>query len=249
MLVFIFLIVLVILFLLLGKKENEGSPTATLPETEITSEIKPEEKSKPKAESGKRVLLEVPAVCQFPDLPTGCESVSTAMVLNFYGETVTAKEFFYSWLTAVDFKTSGGTTTGPHPNDALCGNPDNALGCWAGAVEKAVNTHAKGCCATVLPGQTLASLCQNFIRNGKPIVVWATQGMKPEAKGKSWKLPSGENFTWITGEHCLVLVGYDDDFYYFNDPISGGVAAFEKGIAEKRFAALGSQALLITEKK
>ena len=29
---------------------------------------------------------------------------------------------------------------------------------------------------------------------------------------------NGRNIQWIISEHYLLLVGYDDYFYYFNDP-------------------------------
>ena len=40
------------------------------------------------AESG--VMLDVIEFCQYPDYPTGCESVSLYMLLNYYGVDVKA---------------------------------------------------------------------------------------------------------------------------------------------------------------
>lgn len=66
--------------------------------------------------------------------------------------------------------------------------------------------------------------------------------------GKSWIVEdSGKTFQWIAGEHCLVLVGYDKDHYYFNDPYeSNGLKAFKKGLVEDRFQALGRQAVVVS---
>ena len=73
--------------------------------------------------------------------------------------------------------------------------------------------------------------------------------MKESKRGRTWHFENGEKFTWISGEHCLVLVGYNEDFYYFNDPQSGSTVAHQKSIAEERFEELGSQAVYIYPKE
>ena len=64
------------------------------------------------------------------------------------------------------------------------------------------------------------------------------------------KLKIGDTYTWISGEHCLVLVGYDKDKYYFNDPYKNhGLIGYQKSLVEKRFEELGKQSLVILEKQ
>ena len=70
-------------------------------------------------------------------------------------------------------------------------------------------------------------------------------GMKPAEQGKSWILSDDSIYTWISGEHCMVLVGYGQDYYFVNDPMSGSTVCFEKEIMEDRFRKLGSQAVYI----
>lgn len=91
-------------------------------------------------------------------------------------------------------------------------------------------------------------LCNEYIYNDKPILIWATMGMKESKTGRSWYLQDGSVFTWIAGEHCLVLVGYNDSYYLLNDPLSGSTVAYQKNIVEKRFAELGRQAVYICKK-
>ena len=43
-------------------------------------------------------LIPVPALCQFPTLPTGCEAAAAVMVLAYYGESVDMETFAASWL-------------------------------------------------------------------------------------------------------------------------------------------------------
>ena len=70
--------------------------------------------------------------------------------------------------------------------------------------------------------------------------------MQEPGTGDSWVLPDGNQFTWISGEHCLVLTGYDKDAYDFNDPTGEGAqVSYPKELAEDRYQALASQALVI----
>ena len=65
--------------------------------------------------------LPVPFIGQGQDLPTGCESVSAAMVLQYLGFSVTAEEFAREWLPRGRFyRDENGVRHGPDP---LCGGP------------------------------------------------------------------------------------------------------------------------------
>lgn len=44
----------------------------------------------------------MPYISQLPTLPTGCESACAAMLLNYYGCTVTAEEFASYYLPTGD---------------------------------------------------------------------------------------------------------------------------------------------------
>lgn len=60
------------------------------------------------------------------------------------------------------------------------------------------------------------------------------------------ELKKGDNFTWTAGEHCLVLVGYDRNNYYFNDPYKNhGLIAYKKSLVNKRYIAMGKQCVHI----
>ena len=75
-----------------------------------------------------------------------------------------------------------------------------------------------------------------YIDKDMPLLIWATMSMKESFPGNSWYFEDGTEFTWIAGEHCLVLVGYDDEYYFLNDPMSGSTVGYQKTIVEKRFA-------------
>lgn len=197
-----------------------------------------------------RKQLVVPLVCQYPELPTGCESTAAAMVLQYYGENISAENFAESWIEkSSDFYTYGGIDFGPDPNLTFVGDPFTSYGygCYAPVIVNAINRNSEVCKAESFFGKDLDSLCEEFIDNGEPMLIWASMDMKKTEKGTSWQLPSGEHFTWISGEHCLVLVGYDEKNYYFNDPLTGSVVSYKKQLVKDRYTELGKQAVYISK--
>lgn len=193
-------------------------------------------------------ILDVPAICQYPTLPTGCESVSAVMVLQYYGAEVSAEEFAGQWLRCSrSFYVSDKKQYGPDPNEVFAGDPfsENAYGCFAQPIANAVNKNCHDLAAEVIRDVTLADLCREYVDRDIPILIWATIGMKESKRGRTWFLKNGESFTWTSGEHCLVLVGYNEEYYFFNDPQSGSTVAYQRDISEKRFTELDSQAVFI----
>lgn len=198
------------------------------------------------------IYLEVPQICQYPILPTGCESVAATMVLQYYGEDIQPETFASLWLTCDNnFYYEDDVYYGPDPSRVFAGNPfsQNSYGCFAPVIEEAINNYSNICKAEAIYGESLKSLCHTYVSCEKPILIWATMGMKESYAGNVWTLPDGSQYTWIAGEHCLVLVGYDDRHYYLNDPISGGTVGYDKKIVEARYDELGMQAVVITLKE
>ena len=60
----------------------------------------------------------------------------------------------------------------------------------------------------------------NWLKNisirGCRLFIGRVSIMRDPIVGPQWKLlDTGETFTWISNEHCMLLVGYDEDSYYF----------------------------------
>lgn len=200
--------------------------------------------------SGTEKMLNVPLLCQYPELPTGCEATAAAMVLQYYGINITAEDFARNWLACdANFYSINGIRYGPDPNEVFAGDPfsEYAYGCYATPIVSAVNKNSTQCKAWKITDESLETLCAKYIDEGKPLLIWATMGMKQSEQGNSWYLQNGTEFTWIAGEHCLVLVGYNEDYYFLNDPQTGGTVAYKKEIVELRFQELGSQAVYISK--
>lgn len=205
-----------------------------------------------KAETGEEKVnavytrLHVPLYCQYPSLPTGCEATAAAMALQYWGEEVTPEEVA-DWLpTSRDFYTFAGVDYGPNPWTEFVGDPftTDSYGCYAPVIVDAINKNSTRCRAEDYSGASLTELF-DCISQGTPVLIWATVEMKPAREGNSWVLENGETFTWIAGEHCLVLAGYENGMVYLNDPYTGRQECYSSETVEERYGELGCQAVLV----
>ena len=202
------------------------------------------------------IKINVPYISQKGSYPTGCESASTVMLLRFLGYEISVDEFIEKYLDCREFEMRDGQLYGPDPKEYFCGSPYNEddFGCYAPvickALEKVFRVYAskfQGDSEVLdIPykavdetGTPIHELLERYIDKGMPVIFWACIDMREPIVGPEWKLlDTGADFTWISNEHCMLLVGYDDDGYYFNDPYeSHGLVHYPKQLVEKRHQA------------
>lgn len=215
--------------------------------------------------------IDVPYMSQKGKYPTGCESVSTVMLLRFLGFDISVDKFIQNYLDCRDFETRDGCLFGPDPKKYFCGSPYNEddFGCYAPVICRALKkffSEARTSSAdggiqeggriqegggirenVVKPvwkpvdetGTPIDTLLKRYIDKGMPVIFWACIDMREPVVGPEWKLlDTGETFTWISNEHCMLLVGYDDEGYYFNDPYEGhGCVRYPKQLVKARHQA------------
>lgn len=187
-------------------------------------------------------LLNVPYIDQTNDWPTGCESVSTVMLLKYLGVQISMEEFVDIYLPKCDFKEIDGELYGANPNKEFVGNPKDteSFGCYAPVIENTLNNIFKDKDlvyeAINITGLDTDVILKEYINNDMPVVYWASIDLKPTIVGPEWKLlENGETFTWISNEHCMLLVGYDEEKLYFNDPWHNhGTIGYDKELVIKR---------------
>ena len=88
-------------------------------------------------------------------------------------------------------------------------------------------------------------MCAKYIDNGIPVLVWVTIAMVPTFERMKWETEDKGTFTWLANEHCMLMVGYDENYYYMNDCYKGKCIAYPKEKTEKRYAEFGCQAVVI----
>lgn len=194
-------------------------------------------------------LIEVPLLSQKDSgYITGCELVSASMVLQYYGETITPQQL-YEAIDKVDTPVNA-DGIGVSPHKYFIGNPEksNGYGCYAEPLINAINKLLqRERYAVNIKDTDLATIERTYLAQDTPVILWATIQMKPPKEGNRWTLEDGTQFQWLAGEHCLVLVGADEDYYYFNDPDYGDeVIGYEKELVQQRYDELGRQAIVIS---
>lgn len=184
--------------------------------------------------------LNINFISQLPNYPTGCEGVSAVMVLKRYGVITTPDIFFERYLSMGSFPFDPYIEFGGNPYD------NTGIGCYASALEIAMNKALRNSSykAKTFYGYSMDYLCRNYIDDNIPVIIWATVDMSEKTFSYEW-YHNGKHYEWISPEHCLVLVGYDEDNYIFNDPLIGKNTRYERGAVEKAYSKLGKQAIII----
>ncbi|WP_298482642.1 C39 family peptidase [uncultured Ruminococcus sp.] len=198
-----------------------------------------------------KVVLSTPYLSQ-SGFPTGCESASAVMLLRDAGYSISIGTFIDTALDIGYLYYEGGILYGPDPNKAFIGDPrsSHGYGCYAPVITNALNrVLTGGDVAKNITGTSMSRLLTDYIDNGTPVAIWATINMMVPDNGTQWIVPeTGGLFTWKRHEHCLVLVGYDNNYYYMNDPYnSNGLKAYSRAVVDARYAAMGYQAVVIEQ--
>lgn len=192
-------------------------------------------------------------------IPTGCESVSTVCVLQYWGIDITPDTFIQNYLPCESFLVKGETIYGPDPNESFAGDPytSGSLGCFSNVIIKALDAMKADGYAGIrdfqflnIRDQSLASLADTYVTRGIPVIVWATMNMQPSYDGMEYYLKDGSLFTWTAREHCMVLCGFSDSSFYLMDPMADGeIVAYDKDVSETRFDELEQQVVVLVKKK
>ena len=167
--------------------------------------------------------VDVPCYSQYPELPTGCESVALTNLLNYYGfglgKTIIA-DYYLPKGSNGNFVT------------AFDGNPRRSsgglMGCVAPAITIAGNNFLRaagsGKQAKDVSFSSISSIL-NRLTCGQPVEMWNTEwGSWPGGRyAARWY--NGHSYGLWGGNHAVVLKGYDDEqgIVYLSDSINGNV--------------------------
>lgn len=210
---------------------------------------------KPSSSFGK-VIVNVPLINQYPELPVGCEPVCAASVLNYLGYDIDKVTFTQSYLRWDDnfYYGENKISHGPDPRKVFAGDPFKwGYGCSSGVLAEAMNSfftiNNAPCTALALDEQINSADIEKLIDGGVPIIVWATKDMKPfnYRQPSEWIIDeTGEEYCWYANSHTLVLCGYDNTCYYFMDCADKKeITAYLKDRFINRFGDNGSQAVVV----
>ncbi len=180
--------------------------------------------------------------------PTGCEAVSATMVLKYKGYDVSVKDIIDKTKTgSKKHQKADGLWYGANPFEEFVGNPSLGLGkgsygVFAKPIAEAMGAYASGKVKNI-SGCSENELF-NQVSKGNPVVVWCVKNGGNLKEGVTWHYDGG-TFKELVGEHCAVLIGYDEDYVYLNDPSAGENVKQSKSKFISNWKQLFSQAIVI----
>lgn len=237
------------------KKTDSDKPTMeikeeTTTETQIETETENETESRldeilKKNSQPSSYSIDVDAILQTPELPTGCEITSLATVLNYWGYDADKCDLADNYLRT---ESSGGEYT---IYEAFLGSPydNSAFGCYSPVIEasakKYLNRQSEKMEVKDITGTTIQRL-YNCISEGYPVIVWATMWLHDPVWVTYWTNEDGTVFEFPNYEHCMVLTGYNknNNTVEVCDPLEGNTT-YEMDRFEEIYAEMGRQAVLL----
>jgi len=202
-----------------------------------TNQNNAREHSEPPKQSKQKVVLDVPLIKQNPELKYGCEVTSLAMVLQYAGVSVNkmtlAKEIKKD-NDPIAGTNSGNIVSWGDPADGFVGDITGKKKGYAVYDEPITDLLEKYLPerAINLTGRPFDELLK-YVENKHPVVVWTTGDYRLPDRWESWK-HGVETIKTPLDLHAVVLVGFDDNHVYINDPLWGKKA---HKVNKKRFIA------------
>ncbi len=191
--------------------------------------------------------LDVEAMEQYPELPTGCESVSLTMLLNYLGCGLGLTDI------ADDYLVYGDSYVYSYLGDP---REDDGAGIFppgiVSTVENYANAKNKKLEAVDLTGRTTEELYR-LIEYGCPIMIWGTIYLEeprfdPDL-GEIYEEYNGIEYPFFINEHCFLLTGYDktNGTITLTDPIFG-IIDFDMDQFEYIYNETGKFSLTVIDK-
>lgn len=196
-------------------------------------------------EAPTQVLLDVPLLNQmdYPILYNGCEVTSLTMILQ-YNNVDVSKNDVAAWLPSVPIIYENGLRG--NPNDAFVGDItgyDSGFSVYHGPIAVLAANFVSSDRIKDITGSPFEAVI-DALNQGYPVWTITSTSYAPVADMEVWQTPTGE-VSISYSEHSVVVVGYDDTFFYVNDPYGKKNQPVEKNAFIATWEQFGSQAIYI----
>ncbi|WP_163970637.1 C39 family peptidase [Oceanobacillus halotolerans] len=190
----------------------------------------------------------VPTYYQYPELPTGCEATSLAMLLSWgSGDGKVSKYDVVEKLPKGDkVHEENGELRGANPDVEFVGDPygdGDSFGVFEGPILETIEKFMPGK-GVNLTGKEFEDLL-DIVRSGKPVMAWTTIEQKETYHSDTWTDRNGNTIKWYTNEHAVVITGIDGDNVLVHDPHTGKAEAYNRGLFEKNWVSMGKRAVTL----
>lgn len=216
------------------KEQKQNSPTVNTKRTayketndhrKLTNNKKPKQSENDKQAAPKEsVMLDVGLIRQNPELKYGCEVTSLAMMLKFAGVKTNKMELYEQIKKDPDpivKSKTGDILHWGNPAEGFVGDMTGKEPGYAAFDQPMIDLINKK-----LPGRAVNLTNKPFehvlahMSRGLPVVVWTTGDYRLPDRWEGWH-HKNEHIKTPLDLHVVVLVGYDSNHVYLNDPLSG----------------------------
>ena len=172
---------------------------------------------------------------QYPELPTGCESVALTNVLKYYGYNIGKSTIADSYLPRSSWNFVTCFWGNPHSSNGNCTSAPDLTNAANGSSKRAYD----------VSGSSWQKL-YDYLDEGNPVIIWTTiyQQFLGACYASQWY--NGKEYRTYTNSHTVVLKGYDrnKNVVYLSDSISGYLTEDANWIS-MLYTARGMQAVVI----
>ncbi len=178
------------------------------------------------------LVLDAPLYKQEHSL--SCESSSAAMAARFFGASVSEAQI----LDALP--------RDENPHKGFRGNVDGVYGglddygVYAGPIRRILT--GLGLTATPFAG-AMADI-REHLRHGRVLIAWVTYDLQVQTP-RQMTFGDGETATLVPYEHAFLIVGYNGEGFWVNDPYTGTARFYAEREFARSFAYLGNMALVV----
>ena len=193
--------------------------------------------------NNKFYITDFPLINQYPNYPTGCETVSLTMLLQYHGINVTPDDIINELPKGSVPYTKNGITYGANPEVEFVGSPYNSssYGIYEKPLAEVANKFKSG--ITIATGTNFDDILK-IVSTGKPVLVWTSMYLASPYTSTSWIYePTGERIYWKANEHAVVIIGYTRDKVIIADPLGGQIKYQSLSTFRERYNYFGKKAL------
>ncbi|MBT2218139.1 C39 family peptidase [Virgibacillus dakarensis] len=197
----------------------------------------------------KRALVKiagVPVYNQYPDLPTGCEATSLAMLLGWAGLSISKYDVVEKLPKGEKVRLTDGKWYGANPHEQFVGDPysdDGSFGVFDKPILATIEAFMPGK-GINLTGRDFESLL-DIVRLEKPVMAWTTIDQNETFHSKTWQDANGVVIDWYRYEHAVVITGIDGEHIIVNDPYTGKEEQYNRNLFERNWASMGKRAVTL----
>lgn len=167
-----------------------------------------------------KALIDAPIIGQMPQLYNGCEVTSLAMLLQYAGinvDKMTLAKQVKKDITSIAFGENRSIVQWGDPEEGFVGDITGrkiGYGVYTKPIVSLMEQYLSGRVRD-LTGDTRETL-EKYINIERPVIVWVTVDFG-SPKFITW-MKNGMKIKASFDEHAVLLVGYDEDNYYINNP-------------------------------